>query len=388
MSRGHQFSGYHRPDGRVGVRNHLLVLSVAGLTGPTARRIAGAIAGSVTVTMPFGAGLLGRDHAVYGAALEGLATHPNVGAALLVGDNPPLMHALVARVVASGKPCVGLTMDDCSHDAIALTERGMRAAARLAHEISRLRRAPAPLSALSLGLECGRSDPSSGLVANPLLGRVCDRIVEAGGRAMIGETVEWLGAEHLLARRARTSEVAAKIRAVVGAREQAAIDAGIDLIGNNPGPTNIAAGLSSIEEKSLGNIAKSGNRPIEGVIDYGERPPGPGLWAMDGAAYSPESITGFVAAGAQAILFTTGVGNSYASALAPTIKVSANPVAGETLREQLDYDASAVFQGRTSVAEAAESLLAELLEVCSGDATWGEILKEGDEVVSRFGAAL
>jgi altronate dehydratase large subunit len=217
---------------------------------------------------------------------------------------------------------------------------------------------------------------------------MADRIVDAGGQAMIGETLEWMGAEHLLAVRARTPEIAVALREAVRAREGLAIAVGVDLMGNNPGPTNIASGLSSIEEKALGNIAKSGSRTFQGVIGYGEPPLGPGLWAMDGAAYSPESLTGFVAAGAQLLLFTTGVGNSYVSALAPTIKISANPTSGRVLKEQLDFDASIAFLGRAELRTMGEALFEDILAIASGQATWGEILGEGDEVISRFGPAL
>ena len=383
-----QFLGYLRPDGRVGVRNHLLVLSIGGLTVPTARRIGRAIAGAVTIGMPYGVGVIGKDRLVNRLAIIGLACHPNVGATLLIGDNPPVMAEIVAELTRRGARHAALTLDDCNHDALSLSDRGLREGARLAYDISGLKRAPAPLSAITIGLECGRSDPSSGLVANPLLGLISDRVVDAGGRSIIGETTEWLGAEHLLARRARNDKVAQAIRAAVTAREQLAIASNIDLTGNNPGPTNVAAGLSSIEEKSLGNIAKSGSRPIEGLIGYAEAPPQPGLWVMDAPAYAPESVTGFVAAGAQIVLFTTGVGNSYVSALAPTIKLSANPVTCAALGQQLDFNASAAFLGREGLEASADRLLARMLDIASGQATWGEILKEGDEVVSRFGPAL
>lgn len=385
---GPGFDGYHRPDGRVGVRNHLLVLSLAGLTGPTALRVGNAIAGAVTVTFPYGAGLLGHDRHVHVAALKALPAHPNVGATVLLGDNPPLMAEIAAAARATGKPFASFTMDDCEQDAITMTERALRAGAELAHCISATPRCPAPLSTLLLGLECGRSDPSSGLVANPLLGVIADRLGAAGGAAIIGETTEWLGAEHLLARRARTQDVAEAIRGAALAREAMAVGAGIDLTGNNPSPTNIEAGLSSIEEKSLGNIAKSGSRPIEGLLAYGEAPRGPGMWLMDAPAYAPESLTGFVLAGAQIMLFTTGVGNSYVSALAPTIKLSANPRTTARLKQQLDLDASSVFRGEEDAEQAAGRLLRVVLATASGQATWGEILREGSETISRFGPAL
>lgn len=382
------FQGYYRPDGRIGIRNRLLVLSVGGLTGPACRRIAAGLRDVACVVLPYEAGLVGEDKAVHDRAALGLAAHPNIGATLLIGDNPAVLAALAEGLVARKAAFVVLSMDDCGNDTFALVERGLRAGAELIQTMSRQRRATAPLSALLVGLECGRSDPSSGLISNPLLGRVADRIVDAGGTAMLGETTEWLGAEHLLAARARSPQVAADIVAAVKRREQAAVDAGFDLLGRNPTPTNMASGLTTIEEKSLGSTAKSGARPIEGVLGYAETPARPGLWVMDAPAYAPESLTGFVAAGAQVILFTTGVGNSYVSALAPTLKVSANPESCARLGGQIDFRADAALTGQEEPEAQADGLLATLEGVASGTLTWGEILGEGDEVVSRFGAAL
>lgn len=383
-----QFLGYERHDGSAGIRNCLLVLSVAGLTGPAARRVAQALPGSLLVTMPFGGGLIGEDQAQHLRALTGFACHPNVGAVLLIGSDPPKLREIGRAVEARGRLLATLCLDDCGHDSLVLSDRALRAGARLHLQLSRQRRVPMPVSRLFLGLECGRSDPSSGMVANPLIGKVTDRLIAEGGRAVFGESLEWLGAEHLLARRAVTPAVAGDLRKAVRRRLGLASDRGIDLLGHNPGPTNIAAGLSTIEEKSLGAVAKSGSAPIRGVLQYGEPPPGTGLYAMDAAAYSPESLSGFVASGAQVMLFSTGVGNSYVSLLAPTIKLSANPDAAPRLREQLDFDASDVFRGSRTIDEAAQDLLALVIDVASGSLTWGEVLGEGDEVVSRIAEAL
>ncbi len=382
------FQGYLRPDGSVGIRNRLLVLSVGGLTGPACRRIAAGLRDAACVVLPYEAGLIGEDKANHDRAVLGLAAHPNAGAVLLVGDNPEVLSGIATALAARGRRFETLSMDDCGNDTFTLAERGMRAGAGLIHEMSFLRRAPAALSTLCVGLECGRSDPSSGLVANPLVGRVADRLVDAGGTVILGETTEWLGAEHLLAARARSPAVAEEITAAVRRREETAMAAGVDLLGRNPTPTNIASGLTTIEEKSLGNAAKSGSRPIEGVLGYAETPARPGLWLMDAPAFAPESLTGFVAAGAQLNLFTTGVGNSYVSALAPTLKVSANPESCTRLRGQIDFRADAALAGRADAEDQAETLLEALCGVAGGDLTWGEILGEGDEVVSRFGAAL
>jgi altronate dehydratase large subunit len=383
-----QFLGYERPDGSAGIRNHLLVLSVAGLTGPLARRVSQALPGSVLVTMPFGGGLIGEDQAQHLRALTGFACHPNVGAVLLIGSDPPKLRELSQAVQAQGKLLACVCLDDCGHDSLTLSDRAVREGARLHMQLSRQRRVPMPVSRLFLGLECGRSDPSSGMVANPLIGKVTDRVVAAGGRAVFGESLEWLGAEHLLAQRATTPAVASALRQAVQRRLALASGQGVDLLGHNPGPTNIAAGLSTIEEKSLGAIAKSGSAPIRGVLQYGQPVREAGLYAMDAAAYSPESLSGFVAAGAQVMLFSTGVGNSYVSLLAPTIKLSANPQAALRLREQLDFDASDVFRGARTIDDAAGDLLALVVDVASGSLTWGEVLGEGDEVVSRMAQAL
>lgn len=388
MAASPTFLGYPRSDGSVGIRNHLLVLSIVGLTAASARRIAGAVRGSQLVATPYGRAQFGADAAVHRRLLVGLGRHPNVGAVLVVGADRKSVDEVGSALGATGQAVETVALDDVHEDALALTERGVRTAARLARAISRRRAEPVPVDRLFLGIECGHSDTTSGLVANPLAGRVAERLVDAGGRVVFGETMEWLGAEHLLARRGASPAVGGAIEAAVRRREAAIVAAGIDLLGNNPGEENIRGGLSSIEEKSLGGIAKGGRRPIQGVLDHGAPPPGPGFYVMDGPCFSPESITGFVAAGAQLVLFTTGHGNSYTSRLAPTIKVSGHPDACRRLPEQIDLDASRVFDGTEDLDAAAERLWTTVLEVASGALTWGEILDEGDEVFTRLGPSI
>lgn len=382
------FPGYVREDGCVGVRNYLLILSVGHLTGPAARRAAQALPLARLVLLPYWGGLMGADRELLVRSIEGFCRHPNVGAVLLIGSDGPRLQELLAAASAHQRPARALCLDDCDHDALVLSDRALRIGAGLLRDISRQRRVRAPFSALFLGVKCGRSDPSSGIVSNPLIGKVVDTLVDAGGRVVFGETMEWLGAEHLLARRVASPDVGDALISAVGRREQLAVRNGVDLVGDNPNPTNVAAGISTIEEKSLGSIAKSGSRLIEGVVQMGERIDRPGLFAMEGPAYSPESLSGLVASGAQLVLFSTGVGNSYVSRLAPTIKLSANPAASATLKQQLDFDASGVLLGTLDPSQAARELLATLLEVASGSLTWGEVLDEGDEVVSRIGEAL
>lgn len=189
-------------------------------------------------------------------------------------------------------------------------------------------------------------------------------------------------------RRAATPEIGRALVAAVARREAAVAATGFDLTGNNPGQENIRGGLSTIEEKSLGAVAKGGSRPIAAVLGHAEAPTGRGLHVMDGPGYSPESITGFVAAGAQLVFFTTGPGNSYCSAIAPTIKVSAHPQTPGRLPEQIDFDGSAILSGREEAEAVAARLHTHMLAVASGSATWGEILGEGDEVFVRLGPSL
>jgi altronate dehydratase large subunit len=382
------FRGYRRAFGPPGVRNLTLVLSVTGLTTPVARRIGAVLRPVTALGTPFGSGLLGRDREVHRAALTAMPRHPNVGGVVVIGADPPVVEEVAAAAEAAGRLVAALSLDACGHDVLTLQDRALRAAADIAYQLSRAEREVFEMGELRLGLECGRSDPSSGLVANPLVGAVVDRLVDAGGAAVFGETTEWIGAEAPLEAKAAAPAVAAELRAAAARREAMAASAGIDLTWNNPSTTNIRAGLSSIEEKSLGAIAKAGSRPIQGVIPYGEGPPGPGVWAMDAPAYAPESLTGFTSAGCSMALFTTGVGNSYVSALMPTLKLTANPATAGRVTQQLDFDASAVFVGEESLEAAADRLALQLLTVASGALTWGEILGEGDEVISRFGAVL
>ena len=382
------FWGYKRKNGLVGIRNKLLIISITGLTGPTARKISDFLKGSLFVDNPYGGGIIGEDKTRQNNAIIGFAENPNVGAVLIISADPPKGDFIKSQLVKSSKPIELLTLDECNHDAIKLLELGLRKGAKLIREISRLRREKVSFSKLSIGLECGRSDPSSGLVANPLMGLIADKLIDLGGSAIIGETIEWLGAEHLLKKRAQTDEVKKKVSYAVDFQKNFAKSKGIDLLGNNPGHQNIKAGLSTIEEKSLGNIAKSGSKKIENVIDWGEKPKNNGMYLMHAPSYAPESLSGFSSAGCQITLFSTGVGNSFNNHIAPSIKFSANPEACKLLSEQLDYKCADVFLGKKEINDSFEELWSLMIDVCSGTSTWGEILNESSEVFSRIDRSL
>jgi len=388
MTGSASFLGYPRPDGRVGIRNRVLIMAINGLVAPAAGRIAAAVRPALLVTSPYGRGQFGADKRAHAQQLIGLGRNPNVAAVLIVGADRMTADAMAEQIRTSGKPTEVVALDDVQEDALALSLQGIRAAARLVRNASRQRREARAVSSLFLGVECGHSDATSGLVANPLAGKVVDRLIDAGGTAVIGETLEWLGAEHLLARRAATPAVAEAITAAVQRREAAISASGVDPFHDNPGAENIRGGLSSIEEKSLGAIAKGGTRPIDGVLALAEAPARAGLYFMDAPFFSPESLTGFAAAGAQVMLFTTGAGNSFCSAVAPTIKISAKPETLARLGEQIDFDASPAFSGTEDLDYAADRLFSLLLDVASGFRTWGEILSESSESIARIGGSL
>lgn len=382
------FLGFRRPDGRVGTRNHVLVLSLVGLVGAPARRIARNVRGTLLVATPYGRGQFGGDKLVHERQLVGLGRNPNAAAVLVVGADRKTTDRVAAAIATCGKPVEAVALDDVHEDSLALSGIGTKRAAALVHAVSRQQRVACPLSEIFVGVECGHSDATSGLGANPIAGSAVDRLVDAGARAVFGETVEWLGAEHLLAGRAATPPVGQALVDAVARREAAVAATGFDLTGNNPGQENIRGGLSTIEEKSLGAIAKGGTRPIQGVLAIAEEPARPGLHVMDAPAFSPESLTGFAASGANLMLFTTGAGNSFCNALAPTLKISVRPDTVAALPHQIDFDGSAVLAGSEQIPQAGLRLLDLIRATASGALTWGEILDEGDETFIRTGGSL
>jgi altronate dehydratase large subunit len=383
-----ELSVYRRPRGDIGVRNHVLVLGINGLAARVSERIARLVPGCACVATGNGRGQVEPDLGIHFDQLVGLGTNPNVAAVLVVGVDAGTTDLVVARLAASGKPVQGVSFAQVHEDVLAVQDIGVRRAAQLRREASRCRREPGRMSELFVGVECGHSDATSGIASNRVIGAAVDALIDQGATVVVGETVEWLGAEHLLARRARNASVGTAIIAAVQRREQIAAASGKALTGNNPGEENIRGGLSTIEEKSLGAVVKSGSRPIDGLLGLTDRPSGKGLYLMDGPAFSPESITGFNAIGTQLVLFSTGPGNSYASTISPTIKVTAQRATTARLPEQIDFDASGVFANTESVSAAAERLLATVADIAAGTLTWGEVVGEGFELLTRVRGSL
>jgi len=377
------FLGYERPDGQAGVRNWVGVISVMDNVNPIARAICGGVYSTIPITTLFVRGQYGRDLKITYDTLGGMGRNPNLAAVLVVGLEEISAEQVASRIRNCGKPVEVLLAQNAS-GSIAATAEGIRKATNLAATASRARRRMLPASMLTVGVECGGSDTTSGLAANPCIGRVADRIVNEGGRVVISETSEFLGAEHLFAERAVNATVRQAFLERIHQMEQEALTRGVDIRGTNPVPDNIRGGLTTIEEKSLGATAKAGTTPLVGVLDYGEPPVQPGMHFMATPAPAVESMTGLAAGGCQLILFATGVGNMIGNMVAPTIKVTANINTARQQADNIDVDVTAVLEHDRKIDDAGDELFETTLDVASGTMTRSEILDMRETAISRF----
>jgi altronate dehydratase large subunit len=380
-------TGYPREDGRKGIRNLVVVLAAADNVNPLARQLAARNPGVVYLPASYGRGQIGEDFGITLRAMSGLAAHPNVAACLIVSFEPESSARIAQLVERQGRSVETLSFLDEGGMEPCLA-KGCRILQAMQTRTNRLERVPLKIDELLIGLECGGSDTTSGLFGNPALGLFTDRLIDLGGTAMFSEPVECLGAEDLLRKRAASPQVAQRLIATVEAYNRLAMEHGVDLAGTNPTPDNMAGGLTSIEEKSLGALAKTGTRTIMGVVGYGEAPPRPGVWMMDAPAAAVENITALAAGGAQLICFVTGSGNPSGHPIAPTIKISANPATVDRMPSHLDVDLGHMLSAGMSMAKAADAIAAVVAKVSNGAPTAAEKLDYLESNISRFGPSV
>ena len=318
MARAESFQGYRRPDGRVGVRNHLAILPSVICSATVGQRITELVPGAVTTTHQYGCGQLGADADLFVRTMVGTGSNPNVGGVIVVGLGCETAEApLIAEGIAkTGKPVELIVIQEAG-GSIKTIQQGAQMAQKLSAKLSSMQREEFPLSELVLATECGGSDTTSGLSSNPITGVVSDMLVEAGGTVIISEAAEFIGAEHIFAQRARVPEIGEQLIAVVRKAENDALKMGVSIRGANPAPGNIQGGLTTIEEKSLGCIYKGGTTVLEEVIGYADAPSKKGLVVMDTPGFDSESVTGMMAGGAQVCIFTTGRGSPLGNPIAP-----------------------------------------------------------------------
>jgi len=382
-----EFYGYQRQDGSVGVRNHLLVMAPIDCSYEPARRIAAQVEGAVAVTQRHGCGL---DEMVANT-LIGIGCNPNVAGVLMVGLGCETLtsEVLAEGIEPTGKP-VETVIIQRDGGTLRTIEKGARILQEMAQEVAGLRREPFPLSELTLAVECGGSDATSGLAANPATGVAADTLIDEGGTVIFSEVQEMTGTQEVLAGRAVNRDVAESIGAMIDRQERRMRAMGVDSRFMSKG--NIDGGLTTIEEKSLGAIRKGGTRPIQGVLENSwrrlEKPTHGGLWLQDGTGWDVPSVTDMVAAGAQVVAFTTGRGSTTGHAVAPVLKITGNPGTYAQMTDNMDIDAGTILDGSESLRSVGERIFNAFVEVASGRKTKAEALGYRDFVVfSRDRAA-
>jgi len=380
------FRGYPRPDGQVGVRNHVLVVPTVICSAVVAERIAAAIA-PVGTALPHlaGCGQLGPDMTVTHDTLAAYCRHPNVGAVIVValGCEQVVAQRLADEARRQQKPAAVIAIQT-EGGTVRATEKGIAIAREMAESLSHAERTVCDASSLIVSVKCGGSDYTSGLASNPAVGRLADGLVDAGGAVVLGEIAEIMGAEHLLAARASSPGAAAHLLRVVNRVEAEAMALGLDIRGTQPSPGNIRGGLTTIEEKSLGATHKAGERTqLEEVVAYAAPITKKGLTVMDTPGLDVESVTGMVGGGAQVVLFTTGLGTPTGNPIAPVIKITGNPRTAETMADNIDVDVSGVIFDGESLDAAAGRLIDAMIDTCSGQPTAAERLGHREFAIHR-----
>ena len=386
-----KFKGFRRPDGTVGIRNHVLVIPSVVCANRVARGISQQIAGTTWVEHQHGCTQLGADAELTAHVLVSHGTHPNVYGVVVVGLGCETIRAQdIAAAIKKQCPYkpVHLVIIQDEGGSVKATAAGASAARKMVGEASQQQREDIDAAELILGTECGGSDAYSGISGNPALGIASDLLIADGGTVILAETTEIIGAEHIVAARAINETVAQKCFDVIKRCEKQATDMGVDMRGGQPTPGNIEGGLSSIEEKSLGCIYKAGSKPLQDVIEYAAPITQKGLVWMDTPGQDVEQITGMVAGGCHLVVFTTGRGTCCGSPIAPTIKVSTTTQLFERMNDNIDLDAGPIVSGTATVQQVGEMIMNEMLEVASGKQSKSEILGFNDFAIKRIGPSM
>ena len=380
------FLGYKRPDGRVGVRNHVLILPASMCASDVARMVAAQVKNAVTFNNQLGCSQVGGDQQYIMDVMAGYAANPNVYGTVIVSlgcENCQMDLVEAAIRERTNKPLEKFVIQE-EGGTIRTVEKATRAAMKLVQEASLLQRVPCPVSELIIGTECGGSDPTSGLAANILVGELSDRLAALGGTPILSETTEFIGAEHILAARAKDETVKNRIYEIIKRYEDHIKNVGENIRDGNPSPGNKAGGITTLEEKSLGCIHKGGHSVINEVLEYAEEPHEKGLVIMDTPGNDMSSIAGMIAGGAQIVVFTSGRGAPTGHPIAPVIKITGNRETYAAMEDNTDVDASPIIYKPGSLQELGDLFLQEVFEVAQGKLTKAEILNFMETAVVRL----
>ncbi|MEM0312753.1 MAG: UxaA family hydrolase [Thermoplasmatales archaeon] len=376
------FRGYERENGRVGTRNHVLIIPLDDLSNSASIAIENNVFGTKAIPHPYGRLQFGRDLDLTFKTLAGMGRNPNVASALVIGIEDQWTQQIADRIAETGKRVEALSIE--GNGDFKTIEKGSRIAKDMVREASNKRRKDFDVSNLVVSIKCGESDTTSGLASNPTVGVVVDRLVDEGATVIFGETSELTGAESYVAKRCATPDLKNKFQKIFDEYQNEIVKEGADLLGSQPTKGNIKGGLSTIEEKALGNIQKIGTKPIVGVLDYAEEPKVKGLNFMNTSSAAAEALTLFSAAGAVVHLFTTGQGNIVGNPIMPVIKITANPNTAKTMSEHIDLDISGLLRFEFDLKEAGNRLYDAMLRVVSGTLTASEILKHYEFALTKL----
>lgn len=380
------FLGYRRPDGRIGVRNKIFILPTSVCASDTTRIVASQIEGAVTFNNQNGCSQVAGDMQLTMDVMAGMAANPNVYGIIAVSlgcENCQMDLTVKAIRERTNKPIVEFIIQE-NGGTLTTIERAVRAGKKMAQDASMLQREPFPISELIIGTECGGSDPTSGLASNPLIGELSDHMVDHGGTSILSETTEFIGAEHLLAKRGKTPEISRRIYEIVHNYEKALQLVGEDVRQGNPSPGNIVGGITTLEEKSLGCIHKGGHREVSAVYDYAKQVDEKGLVIMDTPGNDPSSVAAMVAGGAQIVVFSTGRGTPTGNPICPVIKITANRNTYQNMIDNIDVDASPIIFGEKSLEECGLDLFEEVIQVANGKLTKAESLGYTEMAIARL----
>ena len=378
------FWGYKRENGRVGVRNHVVILPVDDLSNAAAQAVENNIKGTMALPHPYGRLQFGADLDLHFRTLIGTGSNPNVAAAIVIGIEDGWAKKVADGIAATGKPVSFFGIE--GHGDHETIRRASLKAREYLQWASELRREERPLKELWVSTKCGESDTTSGCGANPTVGNAFDKLYPHGVTLVFGETTELTGGEHLVAARCRNDEVRKKFQFMFD-RYQEIINRHktSDLSDSQPTKGNIAGGLTTIEEKALGNIQKIGRKcMVDGVIDKAETPTGPGLWFMDSSSAAAEMLTLLGAAGFAVHFFPTGQGNVVGNPILPVIKLCANPRTVRTMSEHIDVDVSGLLRKEMTPDQAGDKLLECMFRTANGRLTAAEALGHREFVLTRL----
>ena len=375
--------GYRRPNDSVGVRNHVIVLPVDDISNAACEAIAAKVTGTLALPHAYGRLQYGEDLDLHFRTMIGTGANPNVAAAIVIGIEPAWTARIVEGIAETGKPVAGFSIE--GQGELEIVRRASWTAIELVQQATEQQRTSIELSELTVSIKCGESDTTTGLGSCPTVGAVVDRLVDAEATVLFGETSELTGGEHLVAARMATDELREAFLAAYDGYVAEIASGGVDLLGSQPTEGNIAGGLSTIEEKALGNIQKLGTKPVVGVLSPAERPTGPrGLYFMDTSSAAAECITLMAASGAVVHLFPTGQGNIIGNPIEPVIKVTANSATAATMSEHIDLDVSGLLTRELRLSEASDRLLELLGRTANGRLTAAEALGHREFVMTKL----